>query len=129
VAELTEYVLTRAGALPHDSVDERLVAECRTKTGEAGAKSTRTWETPAPDIAAAQPPSDKDFDGMPDSWETAHGLNRNDPKDAPQDRDGDGYTNIEEYLNSFYVQQHPSRRVKPKVRSRSRRNAPDQAAP
>ncbi|HUP14388.1 MAG TPA: hypothetical protein VM187_19330, partial [Niastella sp.] len=43
---------------------------------------------------------DKDNDGMPDSWETAHKLNPNDATDAVKDRDGDGYTNIEEYINS-----------------------------
>ena len=37
---------------------------------------------------------------MPDTWEKAHHLNPNDASDASKDRDGDGYTNIEEYLNS-----------------------------
>jgi len=46
------------------------------------------------------PYKDKDNDGMPDSWETAHHLNPNDASDAVKDRDGDGYTNIEEYINS-----------------------------
>lgn len=46
------------------------------------------------------PYKDKDNDGMPDSWETAHKLNPNDASDAVKDRDGDGYTNIEEYINS-----------------------------
>jgi hypothetical protein len=39
---------------------------------------------------------------MPDSWETARGLDRNNAADANSDRDHDGYTNIEAYLNSFY---------------------------
>ena len=43
---------------------------------------------------------DSDNDGMPDSWETAHQLNPNDATDAVKDRDGDGYTNIEEFINS-----------------------------
>ena len=42
---------------------------------------------------------DADGDGMPDAWETPHGFDRNDPADGPQDADGDGYTNLEEYLN------------------------------
>ena len=38
---------------------------------------------------------------MPDAWETAHGLNPNDPADGSKDRNNDGYTNLEEYLNSL----------------------------
>jgi hypothetical protein len=38
---------------------------------------------------------------MPDAWEAAHGLNPEDPADSAADRDGDGYTNLEEYLNSL----------------------------
>ena len=40
---------------------------------------------------------------MPDAWEKAHGLNSNDPSDRIADRDGDGYTNLEEYLNSLFA--------------------------
>ena len=39
---------------------------------------------------------DGDSDGMPDAWETAHGLNPG-VHDAGLDPDGDGLTNIEEY--------------------------------
>lgn len=42
-------------------------------------------------------PTDGDQDGMGDTWESAHGL---DPSrdDGAEDADGDGYTNLEEYL-------------------------------
>lgn len=57
---------------------------------------------PWPDLAhgAPAPPTDSDHDGMPDAWESAHGL---DPQDA---RDGatvaaNGYTNVENYLNEL----------------------------
>lgn len=42
---------------------------------------------------------DDDSDGMPNAWETAHGLNPNDAADATQDLDHDGYTNLQEYQN------------------------------
>lgn len=44
-------------------------------------------------------PEDKDADGdgMPNDWERKFGLNANDPADASLDKDGDGFTNLEEY--------------------------------
>src|SRR5581483_11331142 len=36
---------------------------------------------------------------MPDTWETRFGLNPNDPSDAALDSDGDGVSNLQEYLN------------------------------
>src|SRR5262249_31721209 len=41
---------------------------------------------------------DTDGDGMPDAWEKVHGLNPS-VTDNNGDFDGDGYTNLEEYLN------------------------------
>jgi hypothetical protein len=47
------------------------------------------------------PYADADADGLPDAWETAHGLNPQDPADASADLNGDGYTNIEDFLNGL----------------------------
>ncbi len=47
------------------------------------------------------PWKDSDGDGMPDEWEIANGLNPNDPSDANLDCNGDGYTNIEKYINGI----------------------------
>ncbi len=44
---------------------------------------------------------DTDKDGMPDAWEIANGLNPNDANDANGDCNGDGYTNIEKYINGI----------------------------
>lgn len=47
------------------------------------------------------PRVDSDGDGMPDAWELKYGLNPNDPSDANGDINGDGYTNIEKYINGI----------------------------
>lgn len=48
-----------------------------------------------------KPYVDTDKDGMPDKWEKANGLNPKDPSDALKDITGDGYTNIEKYINGI----------------------------
>ena len=55
-----------------------------------------------PNLQGGTAPVDTDHDGMPDAWETSHGLN---PSDAA-DRNGlqlsaDGYTNLEMYLSEL----------------------------
>jgi len=54
--------------------------------------------TPTPGVANETGFIDSDSDGMPDVWETAFGLNPNDPNDALLDGDGDGMNNLQEYL-------------------------------
>ena len=46
-------------------------------------------------------PVDTDGDGMPDEWETRHGLDPQNPADGAADANKDGYTNVEDYLNSL----------------------------
>ena len=46
---------------------------------------------------------DSDHDGMPDEWERENGLNPEDAADRNSDRDGDGYPNLENYLNRLCV--------------------------
>jgi uncharacterized repeat protein (TIGR01451 family) len=41
---------------------------------------------------------DSDRDGMPDDWETAHGLNPADGTDAKADPDRDGMSNLDEWI-------------------------------
>ena len=48
-------------------------------------------------------PKDTDGDGMPDEWETAHGLNPNNATDGNTVQ-ADGYTNLEHYLNKLIKQ-------------------------
>ncbi len=42
--------------------------------------------------------ADNDFDGMPNDWETAHGLNPDNASVSPIDDDRDGQTNIQEFV-------------------------------
>jgi PKD repeat protein len=90
-----DLVLAGAGAtLPsRDAADTHIVNDVINGTGHCGKNSD--W----PNLQGGTPPTDTDHDGMPDSWETSHGLNPNDPADRNGDLDGDGYTNVEEYLN------------------------------
>jgi hypothetical protein len=101
-AEIFDWVLSNAGANPTDPdpVDARIVSQVRNRSG-------RIIDSPSqvggwPTMAQGTAPSDADGDGMPDSWENAHGLNPNNADDANSDRNSDGFTNIEEYINSFY---------------------------
>jgi len=41
--------------------------------------------------------NDKDYDGIPDTWELYYGMNPSDPNDALKDFDNDGSTNLDEY--------------------------------
>jgi hypothetical protein len=38
---------------------------------------------------------------MPDDWETARGLDPADPSDGATDGNADGYTHLEDWLNSL----------------------------
>ena len=52
-----------------------------------------------PELKSAPAAADTDRDGMPDLWEKDKGLDPKDASDGSHDKDGDGYTNLEEYLN------------------------------
>lgn len=102
-SDALELVLDHAGAIaPHrDPVDLRLVEDVRSGTGTIINSQEDVGGWPVLDVG--EPPTDTDLDGMPDNWETQLGLDPNDASDGNADRDDDGYTNIEEYINSFLI--------------------------
>ncbi|GAA4300208.1 pectate lyase family protein [Nibribacter koreensis] len=105
-----EAVLAQVGAsLKRDAVDARIINEVRTGTatyGGAYGAAKGIIDTQAsvggwPSLESLPAPTDTDKDGMPDTWETQQGLNPNNAEDRNADADNDGYTNLEEYLNSM----------------------------
>lgn len=63
------------------------------------ADASADW-SPWPTLNSTTAPADTDGDGMPDTWETSNGLNPNDASDG-NTAGSDGYTNLENYLNSI----------------------------
>lgn len=104
-------VLDFAGAsLAYDSVDIRILDETATGTvtfTDGGNGSTNGlidtqgavggW----PLLKSDEAPDDSDEDGMPDDWESNHGLNPNDPDDAQLTSVDGFYPNLEVYINSL----------------------------
>lgn len=112
-----DKVMSYCGAsLYRDDVDSRYMEEAR--TGTATYKGSVTNESGLIDIVAdvngytednfpseTRPEGfDTDQDGMPDEWETANGLDPNNPDDAnlyTLDTEKGWYTNVEVYINSL----------------------------
>jgi hypothetical protein len=87
-----------------DTYDSSVILQMQ--RGEATFGNRGIIDTPEqaggwPVLKTAAPQQDTDNDGMPDEWETARGLNPNDPSDATQWAPGHEYTNIEVYINSL----------------------------
>jgi len=99
-----EAILAGAGATQplRDAVDRRIVEGLRANRGVMIDNPGSVGGYPL--IPSAPAPLDSDHDGMPDAWELAMGLDASRAADASADRDGDGYTNIEEYLDSLLEQ-------------------------
>ncbi|RMG94082.1 MAG: T9SS C-terminal target domain-containing protein [Chloroflexi bacterium] len=86
----TAYVQPGWSTPPTSASVYHIIIDCSNNAGG--------W--PAP-LNSGTPPTDTDNDGMPDSWEISYGT---DPlvADHNGDIDGDGYTNIEAYINHFF---------------------------
>jgi hypothetical protein len=81
-----------------DPVDLRLINDVINNTGNfiSDPADVGGWPAYSP---GSGPYADTDKDGMPDQWETGHHFNPEDKADGSRDADGDGYTNVEEFLN------------------------------
>ena len=115
-AESFSKVLAYSGAsLYRDEIDARYMEEAKTGTAKYKGSITQSpgiidkvadvnGYTEANFGTASRPADfDTDKDGIPDSWETANGLNPNDATDAlTYSLDSKGYyTNLEVYANSL----------------------------
>ncbi|MCH5230830.1 MAG: fibronectin type III domain-containing protein [Muribaculaceae bacterium] len=104
-ADAYEWILKYAGPLPvRDDVDQYIIDEMASY-GLEGTKNGITTEATLPHkgtgvISGGVKPLDSDNDGIPDEWETANGLNPNDPSDAVK-LNAQGYTNIEAYSHTI----------------------------
>ena len=87
--ELESILFDNVGAFPLDAVDTRLIAGYFTGAG-AGSQNY-------PVIAGGTAYTDADNDGIDDSFEIANWVNLE--TDNNSDSNGDGYTNLEEYLH------------------------------
>ncbi len=107
--EAFKRVLSDVGAnQPLDDHDTRVIAETKNGTttfvgsvsGLAGLPDSQAdvggWENYGVDVRASD--FDIDHDGIADAWERAHGLSVG-VADHNTDTDGDGYNNLEDYLN------------------------------
>jgi Pectate lyase len=100
-----DYVIANAGASKsRDAVDQFLMNELQS-WGTAGKTISDETSLGLPNVVGnirgGTAPTDTDRDGMPDSWEQQNGLNPYSAADAMQDIDGDGWVNVEEYINSL----------------------------
>lgn len=109
--EAFELVLKNVGcSLPNrDTLDKRIILDVKLRKGrfvdvQGGYPHGTAYEATVnawPVLKSNPALSDKDQDGMPDDWETAHKLNPNDVADAAIYTVDKLYTNVEVYINSL----------------------------
>jgi pectate lyase len=102
-------VLATAGAsLRRDAVDRRLIEEVAS-LGKRGKIIRSEIEVGGiGELVGGTAPLSTAGDGIPDAWKVAHGLDPRAANVANSDCNGDGYPNVEKYLNSL-VEQNGSR--------------------
>ena len=105
--EAYEAVLQHAGAsLVRDSVDQRIIEEVRKGIftyGDRGMIDSQAQAGGWPVLVSLPAPPDADNDGMPDAWEDAQGLDKNNPADNAGYQLSAVYTNLEIYMNNLIL--------------------------
>ncbi len=100
-------VLERAGCSKpnRDTIDRRIIEESRNGTATCGNNGIITTPSDVggwPNLQGGPAPVDSDHDGMPDAWETTHGLDPSNKEDGNKTNGSpEGYTNLEMYLNEL----------------------------
>ncbi len=109
-----------------DAVDSRVLREVAAGRGPSDVLRDESELGGFPALDPGTPYPDSDRDGMADAWEELHfaGLERGDPDDSSGDRDGDGYTDLEEFLNGTDPCVRDSSRVSDAPQTRSSGAAP-----
>lgn len=104
-ADALQFVIDNAGAShQRDEADDYVFAELKSygKKGKTiSDEASLGIVNVVGDFTGGTAQKDTDRDGMPDAWETQQGLNPNSAADAMQDKDGDGWVNLEEYINGI----------------------------
>ncbi len=104
-AEAFAYVQRHAGVSHYRDDADRYVLDELASLGTKGAtisnESSLGFSGGVGTLPSGTAKADVDRDGMADDWERENGLDPSEPSDRNGDRDGDGYTNLEEYLASL----------------------------
>lgn len=101
---LVNLLLNTAGAWPRDPMDIRLMRSVATNTIASAPRNTNpAGDALLPAFTGSAPaaPIDTDSDGMPDSWETARGLDPNVGNTNGHTLSSIGYTDLEVYLQEL----------------------------
>lgn len=117
--EALESVLEKSGCIVRDSIERRIIRECRNQEATFGGnygdggkygiiddpidaevvlnKDSTTYCPVAEESLTRADDWDTDGDGMPDEWETANGFDPNNASDGNY-INAEGYTALEKYL-------------------------------
>ncbi|MBQ8926817.1 MAG: carbohydrate-binding protein [Oscillospiraceae bacterium] len=124
-ADSYEHVITYAGngisSTKRTAIDQQCAADVKNGTGSCS--GTAAYDSSVSDLnkysiqcgvtytypsaVLNKEITDNDNDGMDDEWEELRGLDPNDPSDTNGDYCGQGYTNIEYYINDLTVNAFP----------------------
>ena len=105
------YVDTAGQESPIKGLGSGLIDTQRNLVPDDASEGTTPWDVYT---YSNEAPIDSDNDGMPDLWELDHNLNPNDFNDFKLIADN-GYTNLENYLNSVDVVITASRELKNEI--------------